>query len=105
MSRKGYDFLGIAQRAGCIQSGDAASEAVIKKGKAKLVLLAADASEGTKERFIHLSEFKKVPWVEGGQKLHLGCSLGKSPRSVVVVTDEGFSKKLHQLFVGEEEDF
>lgn len=105
MSQKGYDFLGLAQRAGCLQSGDASSEAIIKKGKAKLVLLAIDSSQRTKEHFINLAKFKKIPWVEGGQKLQLGNSLGKSPRSVIVITDEGFSKKLYQLFEGEEEDF
>lgn len=105
MSTKGYDLLGLAQRAGVVCSGDAAVEAVIKKGRAKMVLLAADASARTKEHFIRLSEFKGVPWVIGGLKLLIGISLGKSPRSVVAVTDEGFSGKLYQLFEGEEEDF
>lgn len=105
MSQKRYDFLGLAQRAGYVQSGDAAVEALIKKGKAKLVILAVDASERTKEHFINLAKYKKVPWVEGGDKISLGISLGRSPRSVVVIIDEGFSRNLQRLFVGEEEDF
>lgn len=98
MSQKAYDLLGLAQRAGQLQSGDAASEALIKKGKAKLVLLAIDASEKTKEHFIKLANFKKVSVVEAGEKLKLGVALGRSPRSVVVIVDEGFARRLHELF-------
>jgi ribosomal protein L7Ae-like RNA K-turn-binding protein len=105
VSQKGYDFLGLAQRAGHLQSGDAAVEAIIKKGKAKLVIMALDASERTKEHFKNLAKYKKVPWVEGGHKMTIGIALGKSPRSVAVVTDEGFSRNLLQLFSGDEGDF
>lgn len=105
MSQKGYDLLGLAQRAGQVQSGDASAEAVINKGKAKLIILAADASERTKEHFINLAKYKKVQWMEGGEKLHLGMALGKSPRSVVVITEGNFAGKLYQLFGGDEEDF
>lgn len=97
--------MGLAQRARHLQSGDAAVEAIIKKGKAKLVILAVDASERTKEHFINLAKYKKVPWVEGGHKTSIGIALGKSPRSVVVVTEDGFSRSLLQLFSGDEGDF
>lgn len=105
MSQKGYDFLGLAQRAGQLQSGDAAVEAIIKKGKAKLVILAVDASDRTKEHFKNLAQYKKVPWVEGGHKMSIGIALGKSPRSVVVITEDGFSRSLVRLFSGDEGDF
>jgi len=105
VSQKGFDFLGLGQRAGHVQSGDAAVEAIIKKGKAKLVILAVDASERTKEHFKNLAKYKKLPWVEGGQKMTIGIALGKSPRSVVVVTDDGFSRKLLQYFNGDEGEF
>jgi len=105
VSQKGYDLLGLAQRAGKVQSGDAAAEAVIKKGKVKLVLLAVDASDRTKEHFTNLCRFKKIRWIESGEKERLGNALGKSPRSIVVVTDEGFARRLIQLFGGVEEDF
>lgn len=98
MVQKAYDFLGLAQRAGQVQSGDAGSEALMKNGKAKLVLLAEDASEKTKEHFINLAQYKKIKCIEAGEKMRLGIALGKSPRSVVVVTDDGFARKLQELF-------
>jgi len=105
VSQKGYNFLGLAQRAGSIKSGDAAAEAIIKKGKAKLVLLAKDASDKTKAHFINLAKFKNVRWIEGGDKLHLGVALGKSPRSVIIITDDNFAGKIQELFGEEEQDF
>jgi ribosomal protein L7Ae-like RNA K-turn-binding protein len=103
--QKAYDLIGLAQRAGCLRSGDAAVEAIIKKGKAKLLILAIDASERTKQHFINLADYKKIQWIEGGQKNHFGIALGRSPRSVVIVTDVGFARKLTELFGGVEEDF
>lgn len=105
MYKKAYDFLGLAQRAGKISSGEAAAEAIIKKGKAKLVLLAIDASDNTVDYFTRLAKLHKVPLIKGGEKPLLGLALGKSPRSVVVVIEKGFASKLSTLFGGEETDF
>lgn len=105
MIQKGYDFLGIAQRAGQVQSGDAAAEAMIKKGKAKLLILAEDASAGTKKHFVQLAEYKNVRWIEAGEKLRLGIALGRSPRSAIAVTDEKFANRLQDLFIDKGQDF
>lgn len=103
--QKGYDLLGLAQRAGQAKSGEAASEALIKKKKVKLVLLAVDASDRTKQYFINLARSQKTPWLAAGEKIRFGAALGKTPRSVVVVTDINFARKLKELFEGEKEDF
>lgn len=98
MSQKAYNLLGLAQRAGQVQSGDSGSEALLKKGKVRLIILAGDASDKTKEHFINIAKLGNVPWIEAGEKLQLGIALGKSPRSVVVVTDDGFALRLQELF-------
>jgi len=97
VDQKIYDFLGLAQRAGQVCSGDAAAEAAIKNDRAKLLLVAADASHKTKEHFINLAKFKKIPWLEYGEKMPMGAAIGKSPRSVAVITEENFARKLQQL--------
>jgi len=99
---KGYDLLGLAQRAGKAQSGETAAEAMIKKDKARLVIVAKDASEKTKRNFTTMASSHKTKWIEAGEKLLLGTALGRSPRSVVVITDDNFASRLHQLFGGEE---
>ena len=102
---KGYDLLGLAQRAGKVNSGEAAAEAVIKKQKVKLVILARDASDKTRHKFKKLADFHNITWIEAGSKMRFGIALGKSPRSVVTITDNNFADRLNQLFEGEEEDF
>ncbi|WP_418790183.1 L7Ae/L30e/S12e/Gadd45 family ribosomal protein [Phosphitispora sp. TUW77] len=103
--RKGYDFLGLAQRAGKAQSGETAAEAMIKKEKARLVILARDASDKTKRHFTVMACSHKIKCIEAGEKMLLGMALGRSPRSVVVITDDNFASRLHQLFGEEEESF
>lgn len=103
MSQKAYDLLGLAQRAGKIQSGEFGAEAGLKRGKAKLLIIAADASERTKKDFLDLAKYKNAPYIIAGEKMRLGLSLGKSPRSTIVITDENFAAKIKELFVKSEE--
>lgn len=94
MPEKIYGLLGLAQRAGKIASGEAAAEANLQKNKAKLVILAEDAADRTKEQFSGLCSKNKVNLIIVGDKLRLGIAIGKSPRAVVVVLDENFAQSL-----------
>ena len=47
---KALNYLGIARMSGNIELGEENAKALIKAGKARLVLLAADASEGVTKR-------------------------------------------------------
>lgn len=94
MPEKIYGLLGLAQRAGRITSGEAAAEANIRKSKGKLVLIAQDASERTKDLFEGLCRKQKIKHLIIGEKIKYGIALGKSPRSVVVILDENFAKSI-----------
>lgn len=98
MTQKAYDMLGLAQRAGKLISGEAAVEANLHKGKGKLVILANDASARTKNKFIQLAGLTGVQHIIAGDKMRFGISLGKSPRSVLCITDEGFARRIKELF-------
>lgn len=97
MEGKSYNFLGLAQRAGKAISGEAGAEAHLHRGKVKLVILAEDASDRTKRFFSDLAANHKTSVLIAGTKLKLGLALGKSPRSIVVITDDGFARRLEQL--------
>lgn len=97
MENKAYDILGLAQRAGKVVSGEAGAEAHLHRGNVKLVILAEDASDRTKRFFSELAAGTRTTLVTAGTKLRLGLALGKSPRSVVVINDEGFARRLKQL--------
>ena len=97
MEAQAYNFLGLAQRAGKAFSGEAGAEAHLNRGNVKLVILAEDASDRTKRSFEELAAHRKTPVIIAGTKVKLGLALGKSPRSVIVITDEGFARRLEQF--------
>lgn len=96
MVEKIYGLLGLAQRAGKVASGEAAAEANIEKEKAKLVLLAKDASERTIAHFTGLCERHNIKFMIIGEKIKYGIAMGKSPRSVVVILDDNFARSIAQ---------
>lgn len=87
-----YSFIGLIQKAGKLSSGDAGVEINTKKGKCSLIILAEDASDNIKNKFINLAEQYNVPYVYFGTKENLGQCIGKSDRAVLAVADENFAK-------------
>jgi ribosomal protein L7Ae-like RNA K-turn-binding protein len=85
-------MLGLCQRAGKLASGDMAVEQTLKKGKARLLILAEDVSERTRERFLWLAERAQVPCYQAGTREELGEALGKPHRAVVAVQSEEFTR-------------
>lgn len=94
MSDKFSTMLGFAQRAGKIVSGESAAQAALKKNKGNLIIIAQDASQRTKDSYQKLGSRNNVPCRETGTQYELGRIIGRSPRSVIVVMDEGFAKTL-----------
>ncbi|KPI53489.1 50S ribosomal protein L7ae [Clostridioides difficile] len=90
-------FLGLATRAGKIVSGDDSTLLDLKKGKVKLVLIAEDASNNTKKLFKDKSTFRNIPYLFFSTKEEIGVAIGKSPRAVIGIKDENFSKKIIEL--------
>ena len=79
--------IGLAMKAGAVVSGDFASEKTLASGKAKLVLLDAECSDATRERYEHLCLRKGVPFLTVDS---LGDRIGKPERKIAVVTDTNF---------------
>lgn len=89
-----YTFLGFAQKAGKLASGENTVEAKINEKSAALVLVATDAPDHTKERMARLAESRKLPYAEFGEKNRIGQAIGKSPRNVVLITDRKFADQI-----------
>lgn len=77
--------------------GHAAVENSIKKGLAKLVLVAGDAALNTQERFHDFSVRHNIPVVTLVNKQTLGAALGREETAVVAVEDEGFARGIKSL--------
>jgi ribosomal protein L7Ae-like RNA K-turn-binding protein len=87
-------LLGLANRARKIISGEELSVKEIRSGKAKLVLLSADASANTTKKITDKCKSYEVPYKLVEDRHLLGQAIGKEARVVVAVLDDGFAKKL-----------
>jgi ribosomal protein L7Ae-like RNA K-turn-binding protein len=87
-------MIGLATKAGKTVSGEFAVENAIKSQKARLVLIAEDASHNSQKLFRDKSTYYEVPYVLFGTKEMLGRAVGKQYRSAVAVVDPGFAKTI-----------
>ena len=92
-----YSFLGLAQRAGKLVSGDDSTMLDIKKSRVKLVIVAEDASNNTKKLFKDKTSFRNIACVTYSTKLQLGLAIGKAPRAVMGIKDVSFADKVLEL--------
>lgn len=97
MNDRFLKFLGLTRKSGNLIAGANLSETALKRGKLSLIILAADASDGTKHKFQAMAEFNKVEIIETATMDELGYAIGKGQISVIGVTDQRMSKKLKEL--------
>jgi ribosomal protein L7Ae-like RNA K-turn-binding protein len=83
----------MARRAGKIVSGESQVEAILKKNKGQLLILAEDAPS-VQKKYRQWAGDLKIPIIIFGTKQELGIALGLSPRSVILVMDDGFAKAI-----------
>ncbi|KOP82174.1 YlxQ family RNA-binding protein [Cytobacillus solani] len=90
-------LLGLANRARKVTSGEELTIKEIRNGKAKLILLSADASINTAKKVTDKCKSYHVPYKLVENREILGHAIGKEARVVVAVLDDGFAKKLKSL--------
>ncbi len=100
MTDKIYGFLGLAAKAGKVVSGEETCERAIKSGKAKIVIVAEDASQNTKKKFGDACSYRSLEIRYFGQKELIGRYTGKEIRSVVAILDQGFAGRLKEMIDG-----
>ncbi len=98
MREKTLNLLGLMRRANAIAVGETNTGTAARAGKAKLLLIAADASDNAKHRaegFINGRNAIKIelPFT----KAELSGALGLPGCSMAAVTDMGFSNALIKL--------
>ena len=86
--------LGLAMRGGNIACGEFLTEGANRSGKAKLVIVAEDASENTKKKFRNSCRYYRVPFALFGSKETLGKAVGKEFRASMAVLNPGFAASI-----------
>ena len=90
--------LGLAMRAGKLVSGEETVHKAIRGGEARLVVLAGDASPGTRKKLTDKCASFGVPLVVGFTRYELGGAVGKPERVMFAVTDEGLARLIASGF-------
>lgn len=95
MSDRILNMLGMMRRANAIQIGETNTGATVRGGKAKLLLLAADASDNAKSRAEGFARGRSVLTVQlPYTKDEISTSVGLNGCSMAAVTDMGFANAL-----------
>lgn len=100
--KRALSLLGLAARGRNLVSGEDQVLAAIRDGTACAVVLAGDASPGTRKKFTDKTSYYHVPIRFLGDKVTLGKAIGREFRTSVAVTEAGLAAKLLELITNEE---
>lgn len=101
-NNKVLGLIGLASRARNICFGADSVEEYIKKGKIKLVIVAEDASDRTKEKFKKLCNEYEIQIIIDGKIEELSKAIGKSNKAIIGVKDINIAKGIMNLNNGGE---
>lgn len=105
MSDKALNLLGLMRRANAIQIGETNTGAATRSGKAKLLLLAADATDNARSRAEGFARGRSVLTVPlPYTKDEISTSVGLNGCSMAAVTDMGFANALMKLLSEQQPD-
>ncbi len=90
-------MIGLAARARKLSVGEDQILKDIKRGQAKLVLLAEDIGFQTGKKLTDKCRYYKVPYRSITDRQALSHAIGKSGRVAVAITDQGFAQKICSL--------
>ena len=90
---RSLQYLGIARKSGNIELGEENAKALVKAGKARLLLLANDVSDGVRKRAEGYVYGYRTPVVTlPFSKEELGGAVGRAQCAVAAVRDLGLAK-------------
>ncbi|MCY8231819.1 YlxQ family RNA-binding protein [Priestia filamentosa] len=90
-------FLGLANRARKVISGEELVIKDVRRNAISLVILSRDASANTAKKVMDKCSYYNVPVKLVEDRFLLGKAIGKDSRVVVGITDAGFAKKMKTL--------
>ena len=101
-SDKVFRLLGLATRAGKIAFGSQSVIDTIFRKKAKLVIVAEDAADRTKNNIKRISEENDVPFRIYGNIEKISKYIGKENKAIVCIKDSNFSNEMLKIIDGGE---
>ena len=90
-------MMSLCMKAGMMQTGETATEKKLRSGEAELVIIAGDASDNTKTKFINKCFYYETPVLTYGGREVLSKCVGKQNRTVFCITGGNFAEQLKLL--------
>ena len=87
MRSKYISYLGLATRSRKLVSGENTCEAYLKKNQVKLLIIAEDCAENTKNKFSRIAESNDIKYFINGSKEEISNAIGQYNRSVIAILD------------------
>lgn len=94
MENKIYGLLGLSAKAGKLSFGTEAVLEKIFKNKIKLIIIAKDMSEKSKEKIIKIAEQEKIPYYIFGTIFENSKAIGKVNKAIIGVEDKNFAEAI-----------
>lgn len=96
MNPKLLSLLGLTRRAGKIITGDEACMKSVRSGKARLIIVAEDASDNTKKKYGDKCAHYNTKLIVTGDRVSLGAAIGRPEQVVMAIEDEGFASGIRK---------
>ena len=102
INNKILGLIGLAARARKVCFGADSVEERIKKNKVKMLIVAEDASQRTKDKFNKIAKEKNVPIIIKGDIELLSKTIGKSNKAIIGIEDVNLSNEIQKINNGGE---
>lgn len=102
INKKILGLIGLSARARKVYFGADSVEMQIRKKKVKLVIVAEDSSERTKDKFKKLSSEYEIPIIFDGKIEELSKAIGKSNKAILGIEDVNLSNEIQKINNGGE---
>lgn len=100
INKKILGLVGLAARARKICFGADSVEEKIIKHKVKIVIIANDASNRTKEKFKKLSESNNIDSILFSNIEELSKAIGKENKAIIGIEDINLAKEIKKIYDG-----
>lgn len=100
MISKVYGLLGISSKAGKVVSGTEIVEEGISNKSIKLVIIADDASERTKDHIGKLCQKQNILYIVYGTIFDNSKAIGKSNRAIIGIRDKNLAEEIRKVILG-----
>ena len=91
MNPKLLSLLGLARRAGKVITGDESCMKALRGGKARLIIVAADASDNTRKKYADKCAHYNTKLIIVSDRASIGGAIGRAEQVVIAIEDEGFA--------------